>query len=122
MSYLLSAQLEEATRAKNAAQALVNQQDNRTNQVAEIHAIPRPKGEGGSKKKGFNIQAVMQLDNTEENEEMYSDIKVSGQVELASHPGLSVQIGAGTDLPFLLFPLLHVLTLVSAPLNATLLL
>ena len=46
-------------------------------QHAEITAIPKPKGEAGSK--GFRLIEVMGLDNTAENKQLYRSIMVRGK-------------------------------------------
>jgi hypothetical protein len=46
-------------------------------QRAEITAIPKPKGEAGSK--GFRLIEVMGLDDTAENKQLYRSIMVRGK-------------------------------------------
>ena len=46
-------------------------------QPAEITAIPKPKGEAGSK--GFNLIKEMGLDDTAENKQLYRSIMVRGK-------------------------------------------
>ena len=46
-------------------------------QPSEITAIPKPKGEAGSK--GFNLIKEMGLDDTAENKQLYRSIMVRGK-------------------------------------------